>query len=243
MLTNLSRRFGIFLSTLIFTILSIIVSIVTTRIILNLKGIPFDRDTLIFASVAPALIAPLFSIINLRLLSHLDEARRLSQTYAVTDPLTQTYNRRHFFKLVSQAISNFPVSREAFSLAIIDLDNFKAINDQCGHTNGDRVLRRIAEIITGQIRGSDTLARFGGDEFTLLCLNTGQLNIGSISERIRKIIAETPIKIHDQLIRVTVSIGAVTQTGAYSDINDFLHQADQALFTAKENGGNSVVIS
>ncbi|MEW8095460.1 MAG: GGDEF domain-containing protein, partial [Candidatus Thiodiazotropha endolucinida] len=129
------------------------------------------------------------------------------------------------------------------SVLMLDLDHFKAINDTYGHNIGDSVLRHVADICVGSIRGQDFMARYGGEEFTILLPETNIENSSNLAQRICDQIAAMPYQEGQQLISITVSVGASEIEDGDIDFNDLLNRSDKALYEAKKRGRNQVVIS
>ena len=125
------------------------------------------------------------------------------------------------------------------SVMLIDIDWFKGINDKYGHDMGDKVLKKVAEEIKGQVRGSDITFRWGGEEFLVFLPNTRVHYAKQIAENLR-----VHLFTHDinKFIRVTVSIGVAGTSPGEEDINVLIKQSDQALYLAKAKGRNKVVI-
>jgi diguanylate cyclase (GGDEF)-like protein len=131
------------------------------------------------------------------------------------------------------------------SVAIIDIDHFKAVNDTYGHLAGDRVLRVIADRFTAQLRDGDLIGRFGGEEFAVLLPRTSAAEAARVAERLRAHIADEPIAVGDgrsdgMLVSVTVSVGVAELGDAAQDLDDLLAAADAALYAAKSAGRNRI---
>lgn len=170
---------------------------------------------------------------------------------SLVDLLTRAKNRRYLFQALDTEISRAMRSGNALSCLFIDIDYFKAVNDTHGHLTGDRALCRVVEVITPLLRPSDVLARFGGEEFTVLLPDCGLKQAHEIAERIRVKIASTPIEnAQQEYFDLTVSIGvSYWQTGGtgLSDNESVQHhlisQADSGVYLAKQEGRNCVRIS
>ena len=130
------------------------------------------------------------------------------------------------------------------SLAMLDIDNFKAFNDTYGHQAGDAVLKGISQVLKDSVRITDTVARYGGEEFVILMPETNVDGTEIVAERIRKNVEETEFVYRNEKMNVTVSIGLASypQEGIASE-EDILKAADIALYKAKEAGRNRVVMS
>lgn len=170
------------------------------------------------------------------------------QKLAITDSLTDQYNRRGFFDLGKREIDRLRRSGRPFSILMFDIDRFKEVNDRCGHAAGDHVLRSVALHCRSMIRESDILGRLGGDEFAILLHETGMKTALEIAERIRSSLAERPVMApertsdEDCCIQVSVSVGAVCARKNVEDLETLIAQADRALYNAKKNGRNRVEV-
>jgi diguanylate cyclase (GGDEF)-like protein len=121
---------------------------------------------------------------------------------------------------------------------MIDLDDFKKINDIYGHPLGDEVLKNIAKILKDSLRNVDHLGRFGGDEFVIILPNTNLENTVIIAERVREKIANFVHNLEEHIIQTTVSIGIASYNSLDDDVNQIIKRADQALYKAKSRGRN-----
>jgi diguanylate cyclase (GGDEF)-like protein len=158
------------------------------------------------------------------------EVRRLS----ITDDLTGLYNHRHFFKTLESELARLKRQKTSLSLLMLDLDNFKRYNDTHGHVEGDRVLKKIGEIVKHSIRHNvDTGYRYGGDEFAALLIGASLEQALTIAERIRLTIEEAGFK------DITVSVGLAEFQDGF-DLERFVKSADDAMYVAKHSGGNRV---
>ena len=160
---------------------------------------------------------------------------------ALTDELTQLANRRSFIQSVEQDISRCKTTGCAVTLLALDLDHFKKVNDTYGHAIGDEVLKHAAKLLKGAIRQHDIVGRLGGEEFAIYLGSTEVNTAIRVAERIRHIIAQSPLIINGQKICVTTSIGMTTQS-CQIDFNNLYEEADDALYQAKSNGRNRVEI-
>lgn len=155
---------------------------------------------------------------------------------AITDPLTGLYNRRYQMEKLQHAKNMADRYDTPFSVLIIDIDNFKRINDTCGHEVGDEVLRKLASIIRENLRSTDIPARWGGEEFLVLLNNTELQNAVITAERIR---IEVEGYEGQELPPFTISVG-VAQYEKGEDLKDLISRADTALYRAKSQGKNRV---
>lgn len=157
----------------------------------------------------------------------------------IKDFLTGLYNRKYIFETGDKLFNNAVRENIKLTTAMIDIDHFKKINDNHGHNIGDLALKHVADLIKDSIREGDILARMGGEEFCIFCINLDKANASGLFERIRKEVETNPLQFEDLLIPVTVSVGfsSVIATSLENMIND----ADNALYDAKNLGRNRVV--
>ena len=186
----------------------------------------------------------LLNILAMNLGLALENAKLFQNTIqmAIIDPLTNVYNRRQLDTSLSKEISRAVRFHQPFSLAILDIDNFKIVNDTYGHQTGDVVLKDIAAIITKSSRDVDIVGRLGGDEFWVILPNTSLKNAYTFAERIR-LIAERYGLVRQQEFpecRITLSIGLAEFDYNLDDAERLLNKADKALYQSKGKGRNLV---
>ena len=161
------------------------------------------------------------------------------------DHLTEVFNRRHFELLLEEEYENSNVNQWPLSLALIDIDNFKTVNDTYGHLVGDEVLKSIASFISNNIRQTDILARYGGDEFILMLPgSTSEIAIALLERLFKLFKEEAGVQVKDQKLTSTISIGLATHIGKndFSKLKDFIEAADKALYQAKNAGRDSLSV-
>ena len=156
-----------------------------------------------------------------------------------TDALTALLNRRAFYQSARQTLALGQRHGHPVTIAYIDLDNFKAVNDTLGHEQGDATLRRLADLLRQGTRLGDLTARLGGDEFVVLLPQTGRDGAGALLERLRARLAES---FADMPCPISVSIGAVSFEAPAPDVEDLVRQADAAMYLAKAAGKNRVTL-
>ena len=161
---------------------------------------------------------------------------------SVTDPLTELYNRRHFEKTILNEMEVTKRHGDVLSLLVMDIDNFKFVNDTYGHIHGDTVIKMIANTMKERLRDTDILCRIGGEEFVALCKRADKDNSMQLAENLREIIEKTNINIGDDKVSVTVSIGiaTVTEENITEEGDGIFRHADIALYSSKDNGKNRV---
>jgi diguanylate cyclase (GGDEF)-like protein len=194
--------------------------------------------------------------LNLLLLRmHLQSARRMMEkqlrqrvvqenlwNQANRDPLTTLPNRRAILKSLDRQAASCAQREQPLGVLMIDLDHFKQINDTFGHDGGDDVLREVSERMKVNIRTTDTVGRFGGEEFMAVIPNCAGEELLRISERIRIALNKNPVNTPSQLIPVSCSIGVAVRWDVNDgDVKETLQRADRALYVAKEMGRNRVV--
>jgi diguanylate cyclase (GGDEF)-like protein len=164
---------------------------------------------------------------------------------AITDDLTGLSNKRRFRDIVTKEAERAHRFEHALSLLMLDIDDFKRVNDTYGHPQGDEVLRRVARALESESRWVDEPARYGGEEFAVALPETGPKGALEVAERMRARIAaeEIPRLDGDGSIRVTASIGAATMPGAASDVEALVAAADGALYESKRAGKNRVTVA
>jgi len=178
-----------------------------------------------------------------RSLTDLEKAKAQLNYYATIDPLTNTFNRRYFLELSMRKIKRTQTSNGHASFLLFDIDLFKKINDEHGHMIGDQVLQGMAQICLKNLRTDDILGRFGGEEFVILLPETKLEDARNIAERLRLLIAETPIETEIGPINTTISIGvAIKEKTTTISIDQLLSRADRAMYRAKQAGRNRVII-
>lgn len=178
-------------------------------------------------------------------LGHLRQLR-MSQRLrrqATTDVLTGLANRRSFIQQGRKELARARRTGKPASVVAIDVDHFKRINDTYGHSVGDSVLREIARRLTGEVREGDLVARTGGEELSVLLSDSNQESAMRVAEKLRRVVAETPIVAGSFEVPVTVSLGVGTLCGECSELDPLLAEADRGLYLAKRSGRNRVASS
>ena len=168
------------------------------------------------------------------------ERKQLEQEgLAVTDPATDAKNRRYFIDRANEEIERARRYRRARTLAILDIDDFKRINDTYGHEAGDGVLKTLVEIIRAGIRTTDLFARYGGEEFVVFLVESGIEEAQTILNRLRERVSNTRVATNGDAIGFTVSIG-VTEYREKDTLDSLVARADDMLYRAKRGGKNRV---
>jgi diguanylate cyclase (GGDEF)-like protein/PAS domain S-box-containing protein len=154
---------------------------------------------------------------------------------SITDGLTEIYNHRHFQDRLTEEVERLHRQKTGdLSLLMLDIDDFKKINDTYGHQCGDMVLKQLAGLLKSSVRIIDILARYGGEEFAVILPNTNTEQAVIVAERVWKSIRSTPFTLAERTtVKITVSIGVGTITGSGGEKTDLLRKADSALYAAK----------
>ena len=159
----------------------------------------------------------------------------------VIDELTKCYNRRYINEKLPIDIESAKANKLPLSIAMIDIDYFKLINDKYGHLLGDLVLKDINNVIKNNIRGkSDWIARYGGEEFLILFNDTSKEDAYNLSKRIKSVVENSIFKYDDIEINITISIGIASLTSEIDDMDKLIRKADEKLYKAKRSGRNYI---
>ena len=169
------------------------------------------------------------------------ETNKRLELLSITDGLTKLHNHRHFQDELNRAFDESARYERPLSLAMIDIDFFKKVNDTHGHAVGDDVLREVARLYRDSVRSTDLVARYGGEEFAVMMPETTMDDAAIFAEKIRSMIEATPIQTQAGPVTVTVSIGvaSVPHSRIHSS-KELIVAADKALYRAKRNGRNQV---
>jgi diguanylate cyclase (GGDEF)-like protein len=170
----------------------------------------------------------------------LEQANEVLSQLSITDGLTKLHNHRYFQDYLTREIKRVNRAQEPLSMLVIDIDDFKGLNDRFGHAAGDEFLVGMARILVKTARETDLLARYGGEEFVVLCTNTELDGAYALAEKIRTSIQDSSFILDDSMrpTRATVSIGVAQFNGNRSQ---FFKAADRALYRAKDEGKNCVI--
>jgi two-component system cell cycle response regulator len=169
-------------------------------------------------------------------------SQRLLQL-ATSDPLTGLFNRGYVDDRLAMELSRAQRYGNALTVAVVDADHFKALNDTHGHAAGDVVLKKLAGLLRGSFRQSDTTGRYGGEEFVVILPETDMETARRKVESLREVIASTPIELRDRRepVRVTISAGLASFPEDGSDAAELFATADERMFAAEREGRNRVV--
>lgn len=179
-----------------------------------------------------------FGIVALSL-SALRRAYEVERQAARTDHLTSTLNSRSFTDALTTELSRVKRYNRAFTVAYLDIDNFKAVNDRYGHAVGDELLRAAVQILKSQLRQTDVIARMGGDEFALLLPETEAQAAAATMEKVRNAFLSDISRVRGGEL-VSLSIGVLTCVNPPSSVHDLIRMADELMYEAKRSGKNAI---
>ncbi len=181
------------------------------------------------------------SLTSYQLIRRVSRQNRELQELRRTDIHTTVFSRDHWLQMAQEALDAHLAQGTAMCLMMVDIDHFKPVNDQYGHTVGDEVLRGVGLALRQAIRPTDKAGRYGGDEFAVLCPGTDLKDAHAVAQRIREHIEQLRVRNHPEL-RVTCSIGvAASRAAAHRQLQQWIQDADTALYQAKHAGRNQVV--
>lgn len=166
------------------------------------------------------------------------EKKEEMELLATKDGLTHLYNHSFFKEKLFKQFIKSKETNSKFSIAILDLDHFKNVNDRHGHLAGDKVLKTFAHIIANNVRTIDIPARYGGEEFAIIFAEANHKICNEVIDRIRIIFNETIFEACDKKFQVTFSAGITQFSPNFSDINNMIKIADEALYNCKNSGRN-----
>jgi diguanylate cyclase (GGDEF)-like protein len=188
------------------------------------------------ATVAVILVMSTLYHVLEEVLDELEKRRGELHSRAQRDSLTGVASRELFNERLSQALARFRRTREKFAVVMLDLDHFKRVNDLHGHQSGDELLKKAAERLQSQVRATDTVARFGGDEFLILQTDLAKPNeVRRLCQRICTEL-QKPYEIGALQLRLATSVGAVISSREIESAEDYMRAADMALYEAKRSG-------
>lgn len=176
-----------------------------------------------------------------RALQNTEQQRQRAEQLSLQDPLTGLANRRHFFEVTAREYERKLRCQHSFSIMMLDIDHFKTVNDTFGHAVGDRVLQKVATIITGTIRQSDLACRYGGEEFAVLLPEVDLQTARQLGKRLLRSIEQAAIVVEDRQISLSASMGIAGLSGEEEVLPEILlERADQMLYQAKNSGRNQL---
>ena len=243
LLADLGRVNTVVIITLIAALAAVTV---TASAVLLLNYFGFDIRLAIaigFAAGVPLVVTPPIAWVLVGLLLKISRMEEEMRNLASYDSLTGLLSRHAFFESANSHVSLANRNKSLFVVMLVDLDHFKAINDQYGHPAGDAVLRLFADVVNSVARRSDIVGRLGGEEFAIILPTTSTEEALEFSNRLHKAVNQAVLKYGDAIIRYTVSIGlAASSTARVNSLDNLLTRADLALYQAKRNGRNQTLV-
>lgn len=224
------------------TVISSVIAILTAIIYIILSTVLMLYFNL-WTGIVFEITSILLVFIACYLAKYILKSRDLEYTYALatTDGLTELYNHRYFQEHMLQGIETGKRYDRPFSLIMIDIDFFKKFNDTYGHQSGDAVLRQVAQILKKNVRSSDIVCRYGGEEMSIILTNTDNESAIFTAEKICKAVSAHPLKlVNGNDVQVTISLGVSTYPQHGQTPQELIKYADDCLYIAKENGRNQV---
>ena len=228
----------IFFSSYIVYYYSIALTITNEQLLLSNRA---NGTTIVGIGFLMSVIIWHYNYVNITQKHRIQEQQKQLEEMAYYDQLTNLHNRHFFYKVIKKEFSLMKRYGYESIIIILDVDDFKNVNDTYGHLVGDQLLKQLAQLILNNIRESDTIARYGGEEFIILAPRTN-LEAGTIlANKLKDIIAETPFIINQYVIHITASFGvSPVQLNEGQEFEDFFSIADEALRLAKIYGKNRV---
>jgi len=199
----------------------------------NILSLPFG--TALVAQVTPMLLV---AYITTMLSADIRRAYGHVKLLSETDELTGVLNMRAFGVVADRVFRQAERYARPFSILMIDSDHLKSVNDTLGHEAGNRLLKLTVQCIQSQLRQSDIVARFGGDEFVVVLPETPANGAIGVAERIRKSVESSPLTTRDKKVAVTVSVGIAGYPNQGHDLETVLERADHAMYASKSGGKN-----
>ncbi len=187
--------------------------------------------------------ASFFSLKNANLFETINREKEKLKEISISDPLTGIYNHNYFYKRLEEEFGRASRYGMPLSVVMMDVDNFKEINDTFGHRIGDKVLKKISNLLKRSVRASDLIARYGGEEFAEILTYTQKNGAAEEAERLRALVSELSFEEENIDLKVTLSLGvAEYNPDNISNSGELVNRADKALYKAKNAGKNCVKV-
>ena len=200
-----------------------------------------QESTYVIETIRDISDCKIFDFVEDKTVSKLKKTLSEINRLIVIDELTKCYNRRYINEKLPTDIESAKANKLPLSIAMIDIDYFKLINDKYGHLLGDLVLKDIIDVIKNNIRRkNDWIARYGGEEFLILFNDTSKEDAYNLSKRIKSVVENSIFKYDDIEINITISIGIASLTSEIDDMDKLIRKADEKLYKAKRSGRNYI---
>ena len=201
-----------------------------------------QESTYVIETIRDISDCKIFDFVEDKTVSKLKKTLSEINRLIVIDELTKCYNRRYINEKLPTDIESAKANKLPLSIAMIDIDYFKLINDKYGHLLGDLVLKDITNVIKNNIRGkSDWIARYGGEEFLILFKDSSKEDAYNLSKRIKSVVENSIFKYDDIEINITISIGIASLSSEIDDMDKLIRKADENLYKAKRSGRNYII--
>lgn len=229
------------------TLASVGLSVGALFLLTELLSLGYTEDFKLYLGVSvviPIIVAAPVSGLVVHLLREVERARQLAQDLAWRDELTGLHNRRRFAELAQRELTL--ASRHGLPLAavLLDLDDFKRVNDVHGHAVGDRLLAEVARVATQALRSTDLVARWGGEEFALILPGADACEAQRVLQRLSQAVRQLRVPLGAQAeLRCTASMGLAVLGSGDHDFQRLIDRADQAMYRAKSGGKDRVVLA
>jgi len=234
---------GVTRGVLYLTVGSILFSVLVTFFVSRLFGGNASLHGYSIAIIVPTILASTIGYISLSMYFELERSRQEIHALAITDELTQIFNRRHFFQLAQRELERSRRNGHPLAIVLFDIDDFKQVNDSHGHMAGDLVLKETCQACKVTVRPYDIFARFGGEEFIFLLPDTDDTRAVAVADRLRQVIAERVVFFDTGNVQMTISIGIAIFNPKKDTLDDVISRADSALYIAKKLGKNRLEVA
>ena len=201
-----------------------------------------QESTYVIETIRDISDCKIFDFVEDKTVSKLKKTLSEINRLIVIDELTKCYNRRYINEKLPIDIESAKANKLPLSIAMIDIDYFKLINDKYGHLLGDLVLKDIIDVIKNNIRRkNDWIARYGGEEFLILFKDSSKEDAYNLSKRIKSVVENSIFKYDDIEINITISIGIASLSSEIDDMDKLIRKADENLYKAKRSGRNYII--
>ena len=196
-----------------------------------------------YSIIITLIVGPAILFLFVRLISQLDRSEDKLQALSIMDDLTDVYNRRYFLEQAERELAKVKRYGTIFSILALDVDHLKDINNQYGHSAGDKVLQTLANTCMNNLRTMDMFARYDAEEFAFLLPESDKIDVIAFAEKVLVAVEQTTVVFDQKEIHFSVSMGVKTFDGAVTSLDAMLKDVDDAVSEAKRRGHNCIVIS
>lgn len=240
-MSKLIVRLGFYLSVTLLTAFAVFISLLVTPIVLSLTDEKITVVSYLIATVISLIVAPSVSSLFISQFFKIYTLEKEIREIAMYDEMTGFLTRRFFLQYAESHVSLANRAKTEFAIMVLDIDNFKKINDKYGHMAGDKVLNEFGLLCLKHKRKEDFFGRTGGEEFTFLLPNVDASGAKSYAEKIRQQVERLEIEFDQSTIRCTVSVGFVSYLSSKVPLESLIRSADDAMYRAKKTGRNQTV--